>query len=127
MQFSTVSLGTNRPAFRAAAERVDLTDGDRDIGVAADRLVAPAPLGVLGVDDQADGLLEFLADLGPMGHAVGFGQEQRPQAVRIHRPVGRGRRDRDEARGGGVVHDVGEGPVDLRAVRARAPGSSPTP
>ena len=55
-----------------------------------DRLVPPAPLDVLGVDDQLDGFLELLADLRPVGHAVGLGQEERAEAVRVHRPVRRG-------------------------------------
>ena len=51
------------------------------------RLIAPAPFVVLRVDDQLDGLGELLADVGARRHAVDFGQEQRGEAVAVHRPV----------------------------------------
>ena len=48
---------------------------DRDVGVAALRLVAPAALAVLRVDDQLDGLGQLLAELGPRRHAITLGQK----------------------------------------------------
>ena len=95
-------LGDVEPGVARRAEGVDLADGHGEVGVVRDRLVTPAPLVVLGVDDQPDGLLELLADLGPVGHAVGFGEEEGAEAVGVHRAVGGGAGDGDES-GGGVL------------------------
>ena len=55
-----------------------------------------------------------------MRHAVGLGQEQSAEAMRIHRPVSRPNRHRDEARRRRVLHHVGQRLVDLRPVRPAA-------
>ncbi len=98
----------------------DLAHRHRNVGIAAHRLVAPAAFVVLRVDDQVDGLGEFFADLGPVDHAVGFGQEERGEAVAVHRSVTARAGHVDEA----ALLRVGQDEIDaarnVLAVRAAA-------
>ena len=55
-----------------------------------------------------------------MGHAVGFGKEQRAEAVGIHRAVRRSCHYRDEARWRCIPHHVGKCFVDRRSIRPPA-------
>ena len=87
MQRSMVSLGTCRPAFLAARRAMIwqmVTEMSASMPL---RLVAPAALVVLRVDDQLHGGVELFAQLGPRGHAVALGQKHRGEAVAVHRPV----------------------------------------
>ena len=113
-------LGDEDAGVPGGAQRVDLADGDGEVGVVASGLVAPAALAVLGVDDEPDGLFELFADLGASGHAVGFGQEERAEPVTVHRHVVARCGGSHQARAAGVVEDVLEGSVNGLAVGAAA-------
>ena len=83
-------------------------------------IIAPAAFLVLRIDDQLDGQAELVAEFRALGHAVALGQEERGEAVAVHRPVGRRRRLDDEAAGLGVGQQVVDGPFDALAVRSAA-------
>lgn len=119
VQLSTTSLGTKIPALRAVHCH-DLADRHREVGVGSTRLIAPAAVFVLAGDDECDGLFEFLADFGPLRHAVAFGQEEAAEPVIVHWSVNRGPARFDKSRLAGAVEHIRECSLDDFAIGAFA-------
>ncbi len=95
-------------------ESHDLADGDGDIGILWDGLIAPSAFGILRVDDEADGELNFFLEIGARAHAVDFGEEEGGEAVAVHgRAVVLGG---DESGFLAVFEDEGEDFFDIFAV-----------
>ena len=89
------------------------------------RVIAPAAFLVLRIDDQLDGQAELVAEVRALGHAVALGQEERGEAVAVHRSLGRRRRLDDEAAGLGVGQQVVDGPLDAARPYGPRPGVLP--
>ncbi len=121
---STVFLGTEIPVFRAPRRAMSWAGGDRDIGLVGGGGVAPAPLVVLGIDDEVDRPPQQAAESGAIGRPVGFGQEHRGEAVAVHRTVVADSFFDDVAGRGGAALEVVDDAVDLRAVRAAGRGAA---
>ena len=115
MQRSIVACGTYSPALRRA-EGHHLADRDRDIGIPALRLIAPASFGILGVHDQVHGFGQFVAHVRAACHAVGFGQEQCGKTVAVHRAMPGILGHVNEAFVPGVVQDELDRPADFLAI-----------
>ncbi len=97
-----------------------MTDGHREVGVVADREVAPSALVVLGGDDELDGLAELFPELRAPGHPVALGQKQHREGVPVHRSAAGGRRVDDQSALLGAAQEVVDAPVDRGAVGAAA-------
>ena len=83
------------PGVAGRAQGHHLADGDADVGVVGDGVVAPASLVVLRAFDESDGLDERFVDAAgalvvgsAAGHAVDLAEEERREPVAVHRTVG---------------------------------------
>ena len=88
-------LGHLDAGVAGRAQGHDLADGDGNIGVVGDGVVAPAALVVLGTLDERAGLDERFMDASGErslaaagGHAVHLAEEERGEAVAVHGAVG---------------------------------------
>ena len=72
------------------AQRLQLAHGDRQVGLAVERVVAPAAVLVLAVDDQVDRAFERDLALRAARHSVDLGEEQRRERMAVHARAGIG-------------------------------------
>ena len=109
-------LGDENARVARRSQGHDLADRRRDVGITPLGKISPSSFLVLGIDDQIDCQLEFFANIGPLRHAVHFGQKQRGETVTVHRVVLAMLGGRNQPRRIGACQDVLHRHFDLPAV-----------